>query len=132
MRPGALIGIAQAAIAPFYDATLQERQDATCAAWKADADKRLSEIDKATLKPFGREMRKIAKRLQPSAAKFNAQADAFETEAKKITVEFPPFEPAEPTVADHRPSPLVSTDMPALDFIDMLRARRITTKSEPS
>ena len=77
-------------------------------------------------------MRKQSRKIGPIAERFNTAADAWEKAAAKLIddVEFETFEPAEAEPASEEvPTPLVSSAMDPLTFIDALRARMIRRPS---
>ncbi len=132
LRPEILSEIAELAIAPFFDASLAERQQAAEQAWQDAAQEILDNLDRSSLAPIERRMRKQAQKIGSIAERFNTAADAWEKAAMKLVddIEFETFEPAEsePT-SDDVPEPLVSSTMDPLDFIDALRARMIRRPS---
>ncbi|HEV2897267.1 MAG TPA: hypothetical protein VGX71_05380 [Pseudaminobacter sp.] len=131
LRPDVLTDIAIAAISPFFDATLGRRHDEAVGQWQAEADERLAEADREKLHPFSHDMEELAKQLRPASEAFNAKAKEYEAEADMIEIDYPDFEPPEPIIADDPPEPLVSTSMDELEFIDHLKAQRVTTQKKP-
>ncbi|MET0596481.1 MAG: ATP-binding protein [Mesorhizobium sp.] len=127
LRPEILTEIAETAIAPFFDASLAERQQAAEQAWSERAQAVLDDLERSRLSPIERRMRKQSRKIGPLAVRFNAAAAAWERAAATLIeeVEFETFEPAEGESASEEMPPLVSSAMDPLTFIDALRARMI-------
>ena len=81
LRPEILTEIAESAIAPFFDASLAERQQAAEQAWQDAAQEVLDNLDRSSLAPIERRMRKQSQKIGPIAERFNTAADAWEKAA---------------------------------------------------
>ena len=75
LQPDVLIEIAEAAVAPFFDADLAARQREAEEAWLAEARAAIANINRAQLSPFEVRLREEAQKVVPIASAFNAAAD---------------------------------------------------------
>ncbi|SDP77296.1 hypothetical protein SAMN05428967_3365 [Phyllobacterium sp. YR620] len=122
--------IALAAISPFYDHTLDERLAIARKAWTDAAEEKLRDaIDPMIFDPISDEIAKLAEAVEDGVASLNAQCDVYREAAETIEIMFDRFDPPKPIKVEETPPPLVSTDMNALVFIDILKEHRVVSES---
>ena len=131
LQPDVLIEIAEAAVAPFFDADLERRQQEAEAEWRAEAEESIAAIDTSSLAPFEARMAAEIDALKAIEARFNVAARDYREAAEELVAEIdlPAFEPPDPqTEEDNAPEPLVASDWEIMEFIDTLRMRMIRVK----
>jgi hypothetical protein len=124
LRRDVLERIARAAIEPFHDKTLDQRQNAAIADWTRIAEERMqAATDLTPLESVRKRMLEFLQQVEPEIAEINAQGEAAMPE---VEIDYPPFDAPGPVAPDdRRPEALVSSDMDPTEFVDRLRERRI-------
>jgi hypothetical protein len=122
LRPELLREIVEEACEPYYDATLARRVADAKSEWEDAAQEELDEkLDEEILED-------IRERAQQALDELREKLE----EAGEIEIEIslppPPIPEAEP--AEDGPDPLVSSDMPLVEAIDILRARKRYTNGK--
>jgi hypothetical protein len=127
LNPDALRQIAREAVAPFFDDTLEERIEEARAEWTEQAQ---DQIDAAAKRRRG------YARLRQDAASALTKARKAVTALQRETVklvprrDLPEFEMPEAEPDNDGPEPLISSDMPLEEHIEVLRARKRYTNGE--
>jgi hypothetical protein len=127
LRPGELTDIAETALAPFFDATLERRTARAQRAWTEEANARLDaaiEDEEAVQAPHDR-ARDALIALGDAAVEAETACDEFREAIAALSVEFPAYVTPQPDVAeDEQPPPLISSEMSFATHAARLRARK--------
>ena len=118
LRPDVLRRIVDEAVGPFFDATLGSRVNAAKYEWDAEAQRRLdAALDNDHVAEFQARAIEHIEALQ-------AELDALEAAVEEANIDLPPFTAPEPILNGEPDLPLVSSDMPLLDHIVILKHRK--------
>ena len=120
LRPDVLRRIVDEAVGPFFDATLGSRVNAAKYEWDAEAQRRLdAALDND-------HVAEIQARAIEHIEALQAELDALEAAVEEANIDLPPFIAPEPILNGEPDLPLVSSDMPLLDHIVILKHRKGT------
>lgn len=118
LRPNVLREIAEQAIAPFHDPSLQRRAELAKADWLEQATERLlAQLGEQDLADRNARIASIIDELQDEADSLNAMIDDIDLDLDPIVL--PEFE-----ASDDTPPPLVDSDMSLIEHIRTLRGRK--------
>ena len=118
LRPDVLRRIVDEAVGPFFDATLGSRVNAAKYEWDAEAQRRLdAALDND-------HVAEIQARAIEHIEALQAELDALEAAVEEANIDLPPFTAPEPILNGEPDLPLVSSDMPLLDHIVILKHRK--------
>ena len=116
--PDVLRRIVDEAVGPFFDATLGSRVNAAKYEWDAEAQRRLdAALDND-------HVAEIQARAIEHIEALQAELDALEAAVEEANIDLPPFTAPEPILNGEPDLPLVSSDMPLLDHIVILKHRK--------
>ena len=118
LQPNVLKRIVRDAVAPYYDFKLSSRYRDSKSEWYAAAEAALEA--QADLGPLGKLKAEIKHDLDAVRTKLNS----YDAAVDEIRVDLPPPPPVPEPDLPEPPPPLVSSDMPLVDHIAALRARK--------
>ena len=110
--------IALQAVAPFFDATLRQRANEAKWAWEEQAQ----EVFDATIDSD--HLSAIYSQATADLEALREKLDTLEMAVDDYAIELPTFTAPEPILTDEPGLALVSSDMPLLDAIRVLRDRK--------
>ena len=122
LDPVALQQIVHEACNPYFDDTLATRMRKAREAWETRAQAALD--DKASL------VDEIRERAEASLEEAREKLSALEVAVEDLDIELPPFELPTSELPLDGPEPLVSSEMPLLEAIQILRDRKRYTNGE--
>jgi hypothetical protein len=119
LRPEVLRSIAASAIDPFYDGSLNARIRLAVQDWEGDARQQfIQQVETDQLFDCQAQAKACLNALQDALAGLSAVVDEIEFDI--------PFQVPEPEIdADSQPAPLVSSEMPLIDAIKVLKDRKL-------
>ncbi|HEV7253076.1 MAG TPA: hypothetical protein VGN97_08240 [Mesorhizobium sp.] len=118
LRPELLQRIAEEAVEPFFDATLARRVTEARDAWEAEAQQALDvQLDQA-------QVADIRARAEADLDALRAKLDSLEVATEGLDLDLPPARLPNPLLHGEPPLPLVSSDMPLVEHIRLLRSRK--------
>jgi hypothetical protein len=118
LRPELLRQIAEDAVAPFYDVTLALRVRMAKQQWEALAQQALdAQLD-------ADRVAEIRARAEIDLDALREKLAALEVETGDLDLDLPPALLPEPIISDNCPASLVSSGMPLVQHIRLLRARK--------
>jgi hypothetical protein len=118
LRPDLLREIVSEAVDPFFDSTLAQRVRLAREEWETRAQEAFeAQID-------GEKIADIRARAEADLDALRTKLAALEVETEGLDLDLPPATLPEPITDDDQPEPLVSSQMPLIEHIRVLRERK--------